>query len=246
MAPLFVGCYNSFSSLEVDNSGSAPTVNATLEHLHSLYDLGIRYINDDVVVRGSVTANDESGNFFWSFFIESDGYAVEVLAGLYDSNVRYPLGADIILSLKELSLAKYNGVLRVGLPSDDSSYFDLEYMGSEAIADKYIWLEALGDNVEPQNISLSPQDYFVNIGSLVQVDNLKFAEDVQSQWSGYHLFTTPQMDSLWCNTSEYASFSLEYIPYKELSLVGIYEFGVVDTLSSQHIIRMRNEMDCIY
>ncbi len=246
LVPLFVGCYNSFSSLETDNSNSAPTVNATIEHLHSLYDLGRRHIDIDMAVRGTVSANDESGNLFWSIFIESDGYALEVLLGLYDGYASYPLGADIILSLNGLAMSKYNGVLRVGLPSGDGSSFDLDYFEAAVIADKYIWLEALGDEVEPQTISLSAHDFSPNIGSLVRVDSLRFAEEMQCQWSGYHLFCTPQMDSLWCNTSKYASFSEEYIPCDELSLVGIYELGAVDTLPSQHIIRMRDEMDCIY
>ncbi len=242
-----IGCYNSFDSLETDSyDSSAPEPNATIEHLHKAFDAGVRYIEEDIVMRGKVTANDEGGNFFMSFIIEDDGYAIEVLDGLYNSYVRHPIGADIILCAKGLAMDSYNGMLRLGLPGDIDSPYSVEHLESEAIVDKHIWIKAIGDKPLAQSIDLADVNARCNIGSLVRVDNLTFAGVEQSQWAGYTLFCTPARDSLWCYTSEYATFAREYIPYDRVSLTGIFKIGAVDTLPAQRIIQMRDAMDCIY
>lgn len=243
-----VGCYDSFDTLELDGTLSdVAEANATIEHLHDLYASGTRVIREEIVVEGTVSANDEFGNLFKSFIIESDGYALEILDGLYDSYVSHPVGSKIALRLNGLGLDRYLGVLRCGLVAPSTSYYTLDYMSSSAIVDYYIYLVDFGNPLTPYATTISELDVD-QAGRLISLDSLMLhTEDgVERSWSGYSLFRNRELDSLWCYTSPYAEFAETMIPMGELSLSGILEFGSTDSMSDQFIIKLHGAEDCIY
>ncbi len=240
-----VGCYNSFDSVSGEGEVAVPQPNVAVEVLHQLYDRGVRDIGEPMITYGIVSANDESGNLFKSFIIESKGYALEVLDGLYDSYVRHPLGALVVINLEGLRMERRGGVLRVGLPTDDSAPYTIDYMRSEAIVDKHVYVKRLASEIEPQEVTLLDINTLCP-GRLVRVDDLSYyAEPLEeSKWGGLRLFRDENLDSLWCETSEYAAFAHDNIPLGEVSLVGIYSYG--DTNGHKRIIKLRSEVDCIY
>ena len=240
-----VGCYNSFDTVSDEKEVIAPQPNVSIEVLHQLYDRGVRDIDEPMITYGVVSANDKSGNLFMSFMVESKGYALELLDGLYDSHARHPLGALVVINLEGLRMERRAGVLRVGLPTDESAPYALDYMRSEAIVDRHIYVKHLASEVEPASVTLSNIDVRY-AGRLICVEGLSYyAEPLeQSRWGGRHLFRDENLDSLWCETSDYAAFAHDNIPLGEVSLVGIYSVGVNN--GRQRIIKLRSEMDCIY
>ncbi|MFI3265289.1 MAG: DUF5689 domain-containing protein [Rikenellaceae bacterium] len=243
---LFVGCYDSFSPLEIDLQSTVEP-NTTIEHLHTLYAMGTRDVNQELIVSGYVTANDEHDNFYKSFVIESDGYAIEILDGLFNSYVRHPLGSQIILQLNGLSLDRYLGVLRTGLSAPATSSYSLDYMSAEAIVDLHVSVVAFSSEITAQTFTLDQLEES-QAGRFISIDGLTlYTEDgIERTWSGYSLFRNQAQESIWCYTSSYANFASEKIPQNEVTLQGILEYGDTDSETDQFIIKLRGAEDCIY
>ncbi len=243
---LAVGCYDSFDPA-VPTSQAMPSATSTIADIHTLYGSGMREISGELTVEGVVTANDEYGNFYKSFVVESDGYAIEVLDGLYDSYVRHPLGSSVVVNLSGLGLDRYLGVLRTGLVAPATSSYSLDYMGSEAVVDLYVTVSAFGDEATAQQMQISELSED-QAGKLININSLTLhTEDgVERSWSGYSLFRDASLDSIWCYTSSYASFAAEKIPQCEVSLSGILEYGSTDSATNQFILKLRGSNDCNY
>lgn len=239
-------CYDSFSPLEGSLS-EAPDPNTTIAHLHYLYSMGMREVNQELIVSGYVTANDEYENFYKTFVIESDGYAVEILDGLFNSYVRHPLGSKIVLELDGLSFDRYLGVLRTGLTAPATSSYSLDYMSAEAIVDEHVTVVGFGEELEPCSVTFAELSES-RAGEFVSVSGLTLYTDdgVERTWSGYSQFLDKDLNSIWCYTSSYSVFSGEKIPQCEVTLQGILEYGSTDTESNQFMIKLRGAQDCIY
>ncbi len=246
-ALLLVGCYDSFDNTAKESQSALPLVNSTIEQLHAIYSSGVRTIDQDIVVEGTVVANDQNGNLFKSFVIQSGDYSLEILDGLYDSYVRHPLGATLRVRLEGLGLDRYLGVLRTGLVAPPTSHYTLDYMGSEAIVNRQLVVVGLGSELEPATMryeELSERD----AGRLICVEGVRLHTDdgVERTWSGYSLFRTAERDSIWCYTSPYADFAAAKIPQCEVSICGVLQFGATSRHADQFIIKMRSESDCLY
>ncbi len=116
------GCANEFGALPGDDAVEVKPLSISIEELHK------RMVSDDAfeipgspVIRGSVTANDLSGNFYRSFVVEQDGFAVEVLEGSRSLASRYAEGAVVVISLEGLWMARSSGVLQVGVEASSTS-----------------------------------------------------------------------------------------------------------------------------
>ncbi|MFI3317360.1 MAG: DUF5689 domain-containing protein [Rikenellaceae bacterium] len=241
-----VGCYDSFSTYSPDDQASE-SPNATISHIHTLYSSGLRDVNQDLIVEGIVTANDEFGNFFKSFIIQEDGYTIEVLDGLYDSYIRHPLGSKITLKLNGLCLDRYLGVLRTGLEAPATSSYSLDYLTAEAIVDLHLTVNGIEEQIAAQTRSIDELTAD-RAGELIEIENLTLhTEDgIERTWKDYALFRNSDLDSIWCYTSSYADFADQKIPQGTVSLTGILEYGSTDSYTNQFIIKLRGADDCKY
>lgn len=244
---LLSGCYDSFEQSSSLLELEVPSANTTIEHLHERYEMGMRTVAEDMIVEGVVTANDEYGNFYKTFVIENGGYAIEVLAGIQDSFLSYPLGSTVLFSLNGFALDRYQGVLRVGAAASATSSYSLDYIGYALLTDYYLVVKSVGDPVTACPFSCDELDSS-HVGRLISVEGLApCSEDgVERSWSGYSLFLSSELDSIWCYTSSYADFASSIIPQQEVSLSGVLLFGSTDSLSDQFIIKMRSEEDCTF
>ncbi len=242
-----VSCYDSFETFTPTVADSTTTANATLEALHTIYGVGVREITEDIIVEGTVSANDEHGNFYKCIILEDDGYAIELLTGLYDSYVRYPIGSRLCLCLNGLGLDKYYEVLRCGLVADATSSYSLDYIGSEVLLDSYVTLTAYDQSIAATALSVSDLSE-AQAGRLVCISGLTHHSDAeeQSSWAGYTLFRDAALDTIWCYTSSYSDFASQKIPQQEVAICGVLQYGSTDSYSNQFIIKMRSEEDCIY
>ncbi len=243
-----MGCYDSFDpALQGDNCDAISLASSSISQLHTLYEKGMREVTSELRVEGVVTANDEYENFYKSFIIEHEGYALEVLDGLYNSYVSYPLGSRIEVHLTGLGLDRYMGVLRTGIMAPATSIFPLDYMNSKAIVDNYVSLIGFTDKVTPRLVAIEALQES-QAGELITIDALTLSTEdgVERQWGGYAKFVDASQNYIWCYTSPYASFASEKIPQGEVQLSGILEFGNTDSQSNQLILKLRGLQDCIY
>ncbi|MFR9563906.1 MAG: DUF5689 domain-containing protein [Rikenellaceae bacterium] len=233
------GCYDQFGEIEV-SEGEDLTVNITIKELQTkMAASGYVDIDQDIRVRGYVSAHDKGGNFYKCFAIESGGYGLEILEGLTDSYVRHQLGAEIVVQLDGLRLSRSRGVVQVGVAAAESSYYDLDYIGHEYIVDQYITNTGYTEEVEPREFTLAelaadPELATELCGSLIKVTGLRYYttdEDDDGLWSGERCFIdaadplfedTPEA-TIYCYTSDYAAFSAQSIPTEMGSITGILQ-----------------------
>ena len=125
---LFMGCYDSFDMPLPDRNNPSTTI--TITELKRLYSGTVHDIESDITIKGRVTSSDREANFHRTFTIEQGGAGVEVVAGIYDIHRIYPIGCTVIIKLKGLSISEGFGVIQIGVHSETSSGYDLDYLGS--------------------------------------------------------------------------------------------------------------------
>ncbi len=240
VAPLIaIGCYDDFGEAS-ETEGVDVTTNITTEELSRLVlSDGYIDVNQDVRVRGYVTAHDAGGNFYKTFMIESGGYGIEIMEGLSDAYVRHQLGAEIVVQLDGLRLTRSRGVVQIGVATTEGSYYDVDYMGHEYIVNQHITNTGYIKDIEPREFTLAelaadPELATSLCGSLIRVTGLRYYstdDDDDGLWSGERCFiaaTDPLIGGepeaeIWCYTSSYATFSGEAIHDGMGSIVGILQ-----------------------
>lgn len=93
------------------------TVTTTIAELLSKHTLGDgpTAIEDDLIIKGTVIADDFSGNWYRSFVIQDETAGLTVLIDQTESYFLYPIGREVFIKLKGLSLDDYNNLVQLGV-----------------------------------------------------------------------------------------------------------------------------------
>ncbi len=244
---LGVGCSNRFdrASSEGEEIAIQPA-NISISELHSITSTNdtVTVLNG-LIISGSVTANDDGGNFYHSFIIEQDGAAIEILEGRTNNASRYPEGVVVTVALKDLSLARSSGVLQVGFEAGDDSSYALNYLYHSAIIDYHISVSTTFVEVEPYPINLTELATDVDLsdlcGRLVSIEGVTLeSDDEKTLWSGSHTFVDDDGNTLQCYTNSYCDYATEQIPTSRAKITGILQ-----SYSSSISIKMRTLSDYV-
>ncbi len=242
------GCYDSFRGEGVSKTGvgEIPVANISISEVAAFVQNERMVVYDDFVVAGRVTSSDREGNFYRSFYIESGGAALEVLEGVLDSYVNHPVGEVVVVKLRGLALACKRGVLQVGLEAEADGDHLLDYLEAQPLIDRYIFCSGKMEEVKP--LSVSYEELADDMcGRLITIDSLTFRPVDGSFWTGYQQFVDNSDNSVWCYTSDYASFANLLIPPEPISITGIVQKSKVylsPAYGEQFIIQMRSLDDC--
>ncbi|MFR9593589.1 MAG: DUF5689 domain-containing protein [Rikenellaceae bacterium] len=247
---LMSGCYDSFRGGGSIQVGPAPASNITIAQLHTMLESESMLVYDDFIVRGTVTSTDRYGNFYKTFVMEDNGYGVEILEGLTDSYVRHDVGSVVVVKLQGLMCSRYLGVLQVGAKASEGSYYTLDYLGVEQVVDEVVFNSGTYSSAEPYTVDVSGLDSSM-CGRLINIESLLHTpgeDDTQPYvWGGYQQFVDNSGGSVWCYTSDYATFASLAIPQQSVSLCGVLQWGSISGVSGgeQYIIEMRGVYDCV-
>lgn len=74
-------------------------------------------IAEELVIRGSVVANDAYGEFEKTLVVEDETGGIEILVDLPDVACGYELGSPLTIFCNGLSLGDYGGKIQLGVPS---------------------------------------------------------------------------------------------------------------------------------
>lgn len=115
---LAVGCNEDFDTPPMVVPVAQHTPNMTIAEFKEAYwddarNFGV-IIEEDVIIHGWVSANDESGNIYKHMYIqdETGGIGLSIDAtSLYNT---YRLGQELVLNLKGACIGKYNGEYLIG------------------------------------------------------------------------------------------------------------------------------------
>lgn len=206
--------------------------NTSIAELKALYLPGkLTKIEDDIIIRGVVVADDRSGNFYRSFVFQDASGGIEVLINLTDYYNFYPIGRELAINCQGLYLGEYNGVVQLG------GYTYLEG-GSEQLGDIVDFNQRISRGMiigapEPAVrtiTSLGPQD----ISTLIKLENVEFSfseagltfSDAFGRQTLNRTIQDCGGNTIVLRTSGFATFANEAIPEGNGSLTAIYNvFG---------------------
>lgn len=226
------------------------TANTTILQLRALSTNSGQYnlVTTDLIIKGTVVANDKSGNIYKQIFIQDStaGISIELDAnGLYSN---YPVGRQIFILCKGLYVINQNSMLTLGMRSVVNGTPVVTGISSSLI-DTYIRRGTLNNPVIPKVVTLAQLTNDMQ-SMLVQLDNY---EVLQNELSFTYADTsankaTVNIDIQNCagasskttlRTSGYANFAGLRVPQGNGSVTAIY---TVFNTTKQLVIRDTSDM----
>ena len=243
---LLTGCKeSSLPPVNVD----MPSATTTISELKRALSSDVLTITEHAVVYGIVTSSDKENNFYKSIMLEQDGSAVEILLDGSSLYTRYPVGCQLAILLKGLSMSKYHGVVQIGIKSEDWEYYPIEEISAQIIIDKHIFRGELHPKPNPKTLEISELDT-KDCGLFVRIEGLKFepleivGEENQEHFlSGYCRLVDSLGNSIHSYVSDYARFADKPItPGTTLSIQGTLQY-LESGLREGFIIKPSHETD---
>jgi hypothetical protein len=201
-----------------------PTVdfssNTTVAGLKALYQGSLDSISDDIIIKGKVVANDESGNLYKKLVIQDETAGIEILLNKTSLYNEYKLGQMVYVKCKGMYLGDYGGLIQLGY-TYESKIGQLP----EVLIPDHLYRDSLPGSVpEPVQLDLGA-DNSAYLSMLVSIDNATFADGGKNTWATTDATTnrtlTSNGKSIIVRTSNYASFALDTIPSGYGKVLGI-------------------------
>ena len=223
-AMLLVGCgYDSHTPPSDLFDTTVP--NATIEALRYYAEEGVE-VAEEIVVEGTVVADDKSGNFYRAIVVEDSSGAVEVRLGLYDLGAHYPIGCRVTIEARGLAVAYYDGVLTLGREIYDWSGGRMEPIEPRDEISKRIEVTAKGTPPQPTTLPIGALTTEM-CGRLTRVEGVHYVGQ-ESSWGitdygteSDREFTDTSGAKILVRTSRYADFAEHNIPTEEVAITGI-------------------------
>ena len=224
----------------------APEVNTTIADLKALHIPGTyAEIEQDIVIRAVISADDLSGNLFRRLVIQDETGGIELNINEVELHNTFPEGREIFIRCQGLWMGDFAGVIGIGGALGETSGGDPRLNGIEpAQLDQFITKGATGNDVAPavKTINqLGPDD----ISTLVQIENIQFEDSELGQtFADFQLNTNRYLETcdgqkILIRTSGYSDFYNEQLPNGNGIVTAIYNvFG--DT--KQLLVRRPSEV----
>ncbi|MBK8563380.1 MAG: choice-of-anchor J domain-containing protein [Saprospiraceae bacterium] len=91
------------------------TANTTIAELKAMHTFGqFDSIKSDIIIKGTVVADDKSGNFFETFVIQDETGGISVKIEGSDNYPLYPIGREVYIKCQDLIIADYNNLIQLG------------------------------------------------------------------------------------------------------------------------------------
>lgn len=104
-----------FDQPPVDGTDPNLPVNATIKQLKDLHVAGnFETITEDWTIKGTIVADDASGNWYQAFVIQDETGGIEVHIENADSYTLFPIGREVYIKCKGLVLGDYNNLVQLG------------------------------------------------------------------------------------------------------------------------------------
>lgn len=247
IAAVAAGCYDTFD----EPAATVPdpeNANIAIGDLTAMYRGQTVSISENLTIAGRVTSSDRAGNFRYSFTVEQDGSAVEIMVRLTDLHNIWPVGCRVAVHLQGLAMGESYGVKCIGRQPAAYGYMSVDYIGSRVEADRCIFRT---HDAEPFGIeaftagSLSRE----MCGRLVRVVSLTRTGDAEERavWSGYNIFEDAEEQTrIAVYVRSYANFATHEVPGSEIAVTGILQYGRPDGAGEDmFIIKPRDEDDIL-
>ena len=203
----------------------------TIESILNELDGGTFSVEDEIYLRGTVTASDESGNFYKLLTVQDETGAISISLDQNSLSGIYPQGSLVYIDLEGLTVAKDAGMPRIGLNIQNNR---LERI-PDALVRAHVLPAGDGEEIVPVEMTITefesnPQAY---LNKLVKLSNVEFAANEVGQTyaiaedaSGEPLTVNRTIvdcsgNEIILRNSGFASFVNEIIPKENGMLVAI-------------------------
>ena len=166
----------------------------TIAELASMYQTGKPWkIDQNIIIAGKVSTNDQPGNFYKSFYIQDETAGIEIKVGRNSLYNEYKPGQTVYVKCEGLTLGMYGfktgnyggqGMVQLGY-EDPSGEYETSYMEHPYLVENHIVKGPFGDPVQPIVLSESQlpgtNDYQKTnqyLGKLVTLKGLKYANQI--------------------------------------------------------------------
>lgn len=177
---VFAGLNSCKKKYEAPADPTDPNIvaNKTIKALKAMHTVSGAYdvITDDIIISGVVVANDKSGNFYKTLFIQDASGALQLSLDATSLYGTYPVGRRVFVYCKGLCLTDYRGTIFLGMKANISGVPSVEGIPANAISN-YVVGGSLNNPVVPKVVTASQlttnmQDE--NIGALIQLNDYEF------------------------------------------------------------------------
>ncbi len=213
-----------FDQPPVDGQDPGLTANATIAQLKTLHTLGtLNPITEDWIVKGTVVADDASGNLYQSFVIQDETGGIMVKIEIADSYTLFPVGREVYVKCKGLVIGDYNNLIQLGgFITDDGQLGNIIKISNHLVRGKK------GTPPVPKVKKISELT-FDDVNTLVTVTGVQFVlADTAKTYADPVTRTTYNRNLEDCDgvkllvrTSGYASFAGASLPNGGGTLTGV-------------------------
>ena len=195
---------------------------------------GYEAITTDIIISGTVIADDKSGNLYKELYIKdaTGGMAIELNGtNLY---TEYPVGRKIFIKCKGLYLSDYGGMIQLGVLNNSVPGNPTLDGIPSTLFDTYISRGTYGNPVVPTVVTVSQLGtslYDQYLGTLVQLNGFEFSKadtsrtfaDTSSAKNSFDLFIKDCGGStIDVRTSGYANFAGMHPPGGNGTIIALY------------------------
>ncbi len=239
LAVLAPSCVDlNFDEPPLEGEDPGLTANITIAQLKSrlVAPAAFRAIDDDVVIKGVIVADDRSGNFFNSFILQDETAGIEVRHSISNAYNFFPTGREIYIKCKGLVLGDNSGVTQLGGYTFTQN--GSVRLGNIVNTGAFIFR---GKKVDPP----APKVKTINelgagdISSLIRLENVEFVPvdtaELYADAAGLRTLNRTIQDcngnTITLRTSGFATFAVDLTPKGNGSITAIYSvFGATKQL----------------
>lgn len=224
--------------------GSDPEIDPSL--IVSIQDIKSRYLGadavaltDSVFIRGIVTADDRSGNFYQTIVIEDETAGVAIRLGTASYFNIYPIGRRVFVLVKGLHIGQYNGLVQIGV--EDPEEEDGVERIPNLLVEQHFFPGQTGLDLEPTVVTID--DLAANRTTyqnrLIKLENVEFGSfelgqtlaDAIGQGTINREIEDCDGNSILLRNSGFAEFAGDSVPCGNGSLTAIFSvFGTDNQL----------------
>lgn len=191
-------------------------------------------ITDDIIISGTVIADDRAGNLYKQLFIRDSSGALQIILDAASLYTNYPVGRKIYIKCKGLCISDYNRMMQLGIKATVSGAPSVQGIPSNMITN-YVIGGTLNNPVAPKVVtfadlggsSVDMQNPL--LGDLIQLNDYEFT-NVMNTYSDTSVYKKDQNDTLQnctgsriiMRTSGYARFAAARVAQGNGNIAAIY------------------------
>lgn len=258
-----VGCNEDFDTppMVVPKAQHIDDVNMTIAEFKAKYwQDGRNFIDtckEDTYLHGYVTSSDEEGNIYKYLYIQDETAGIGISIDANSIYNTYRVGQEIVISMKDFWIGKYNGQYLIGKPEwyAQQSVWEAGRMTLDQF-NEHVELNGLPNesNIEPVEVKISDvvghsdrETQLKYQGQFVIIRNVEWeAADGTTPYSESAASTVRNIrdeegNTLGVNNSNYANFRAEHLPVGKGDVQGILYM----TGDDKWAMYLRDTRDCI-